>query len=72
MDKTTDLLSEYSCSLAYEDLDGGTIHQVKRTLIDTLGCAMGGYLSEPAKIARTLAGSIAGSPSGSGAWDAKL
>ena len=63
MDKTTGLLSEYSCSLAYEDLDGDTIHQVKRTLIDTLGCAMGGYLSEPAKMARTLAGSIAGSPS---------
>ena len=62
MDKTTRLLSEYSCSLAYEDLDGDTIHQVKRTLIDTLGCAMGGYLSEPAKIARSLAGSVAGSP----------
>ena len=62
MDKTTSLLSEYSCSLAYEDLDSATIHQVKRTLIDTLGCAMGGYLSEPAKIARTLASSISGSP----------
>ena len=62
MDKTTGLLSEYSCSLAYEDLDAATIHQVKRTLIDTLGCAMGGYLSEPAKIARTLAGSVSGSP----------
>ncbi len=63
MDKTTSLLSEYSCSLGYEDLDAATIHQVKRTLIDTLGCAMGGYLSEPAKIARTMAGSITGSPS---------
>lgn len=62
MDKTTGLLSEYSCSLVYEDLDGDTIHQVKRTLVDTLGCAMGGYLSEPAKIARTLAGSVAGNP----------
>ncbi len=62
MDKTTGLLSEYSCSLLYEDLDRDTIHQVKRTLIDTLGCAMGGYLSEPAKIARSLAGSVAGSP----------
>ena len=63
MDKTTSLLSKYSCSLAYEDLDTDTVHQVKRTLIDTLGCAMGGYLSEPAKIARSLAGSVTGSPS---------
>ncbi len=63
MDKTTRLLSEYSCRLDYEVLDPGTIHQVKRTLIDTLGCAMGGYLSEPAKIARNLAGSVTGTPS---------
>ena len=39
-----------------------TVHQVKRTVIDTVGCAMGGYLSEPAKIARVLAGSVAGNP----------
>ena len=62
MDKTTTLLSEYSCRLTYEALDSATVHQVKRTLIDTLGCAMGGYLSEPAKIARTLAGAVAGNP----------
>ena len=62
MDKTTRLLSNYSCRLGYEDLDVATVHQVKRTLIDTLGCAMGGYLSDPAKITRNLAGSITGSP----------
>ncbi len=63
MDRTTRLLSEYSCQLTYDDLDAATVHQAKRTLIDTLGCAMGGYLSEPAKIARSLAGSVSGSPS---------
>ncbi len=62
MDATTRLLSEYSCRLTYEDLDPATVRQVKRTLVDTLGCAMGGYLSEPAKIARRLAGSVNGSP----------
>ncbi len=60
MDATSKLLSEYSCQLTYEDLDPATVHQVKRTLVDTLGCAMGGYLSEPAKIARRLAGSVTG------------
>ncbi|MDE2780491.1 MAG: MmgE/PrpD family protein [Chloroflexota bacterium] len=62
MDDTTKLLAEYSCDLTYEDLDAATVHQVKRTLIDTVGCAMGGYLAEPAKIARKLAYSVAGNP----------
>ena len=62
MDETTRLLADYSCGLTYEDLDADTVHQVKRTLIDTVGCAMGGYLSEPAKIARKLATSVAGNP----------
>ena len=62
MDATTRLLSHYSSKLKFEDLDGATVHQVKRTLIDTVGCAMGGYLSEPAKIARNLAGSVTGDP----------
>ena len=62
MDTTTRLLSNYSSQLTYEDLDSATVHQVKRTLIDTLGCAMGGFLSEPAEIARVLAASVAGNP----------
>lgn len=62
MDTTTRLLSDYSSRISFEDMDSATIHQVKRTVIDTLGCAMGGYLSEPAKIARVLAGSVAGNP----------
>ena len=58
MDQITKLLSDYSWRLTYEDLDPQTVHQVRRTTIDTLGCAMGGYLSEPARIARQLAGSV--------------
>ncbi len=63
MDQTTRLLSEYACRLSYRDLDPGTIQQVKRTLVDTLGCAMGGYSSEPARIARQLAARVNGIPS---------
>jgi len=58
MDRTTELLSSYACGLSYEGLSPEVIHQVKRTLIDTLGCAMGGFTAEPAKIARRLAGNI--------------
>ena len=64
MDRTTELLSSYACNLSYEDLPPEVIHQVKRTVADTLGCAVGGYLSEPAKVARKLAGDItSGTPS---------
>jgi 2-methylcitrate dehydratase len=48
-------LSEYAANLRYEDLPAQTAHEVKRRLIDTLGCALGAYNSEPAAIARRLA-----------------
>ena len=58
MDKTTDLLSSYVCGLAPGDLGPEVVHQVKRTVIDTLGCAMGGFSSQPAQIARDIASTI--------------
>ena len=59
MDRTAEMLASYACRLSYEDLGPKTVHQVKRTLVDTMGCAMGGFVSEPAKIARGMASSIA-------------
>ena len=41
MDPTTEYLSDYACGLAYEELSPEAIHQVKRTLVDSLGCAVG-------------------------------
>ncbi len=58
MDRTTEMLASYACRLSYEDLGPKTVHQIKRTLVDTLGCAMGGFVSEPAKIARSMASSV--------------
>ena len=58
MDHTTELLSTYACELSYDDLPPEVVHQVKRTLIDTLGCAMGGFDAEPSVIARRLAQSV--------------
>jgi len=51
-------LSSYAAALRYEDLPREVVHQAKRLIIDTLGCALGGYASEPAKIAREIAGSV--------------
>lgn len=55
MDSTTERLRDYACKLTYEDLPQDVVHQVKRTLIDTLGCALGGFQAPPAVIARRLA-----------------
>ena len=64
MDTTTEYLSDYACRLTYEDLSSEVVHQVKRTLVDTLGCAAGAFDSEPASIARRMAFSRAGEFSG--------
>jgi 2-methylcitrate dehydratase len=62
MDPTTEYLTDYACSLTYEDLSPETVHQVKRTLIDSLGCALGAFDSEPASIARRIAFRVQGNP----------
>ena len=60
MDRTTGMLSAYTCGLTYEELGPAVVEQVKRTLVDTMGCAIGGYDSEPAKIARSMADGVQG------------
>ncbi len=63
MDRTTEVLARYVSSLRYEDLSPGAIHEGKRHLIDSFGCAMGGYRSEPGEIARRVAPAWGGAPS---------
>jgi 2-methylcitrate dehydratase len=58
MDRTTELLSNYACQLTYHDLPPEVIHQVKRTLVDTCGCALGGFSAAPSVIARRLASRV--------------
>src|SRR5258705_1262601 len=62
MDATTEHLSDHAHRLRYADLPAETIHQVKRTLVDTLGCAAGAFDGEPAVIAVRLASRIQGAP----------
>ena len=58
MDHTADSLANYASSLTYADLTPEAAHHVRRRLLDSLGCAIGAYDSEPASIARTLAAQI--------------
>jgi len=51
-------LSAYAAGLRYQDLPPEVIHQAKRLVIDTIGCALGGYESAPARIARDIAGAV--------------
>ena len=60
MDTTTAALARYVTSLRYETLPPSAVHDAKRHLIDSLGCAMGGYRSEPATIARRVAPAFTG------------
>ncbi len=48
-------LANFACSLNYEDLSPKVVHEVKRRIIDSLGCALGAWNEEPCTIARTVA-----------------
>ncbi len=61
MDKIVEYLSSYASSLQYEDLPPEVVHQCKRMIVDTMGCAIGGYPSQPAAIARDLASTLTSS-----------
>src|SRR5467141_1569006 len=56
MTKTlADQLAEYTCALRFEDLSPETVHEVKRRVIDSIGCALGAWREEPCRIARKVA-----------------
>ena len=58
MPNLAEQLSSYATSLHYRDLPSDVVHLTKRMIIDTIGCALGGYTSEPSKIVRDLAGTV--------------
>ena len=47
--------ANYACSLGFEDLSPEVVHEVKRRMIDSLGCALGAWNREPCVIARKVA-----------------
>ena len=51
-------LSRYAVNLRYEGLPADVVHHAKRFIIDTLGCALGGYDSVPGRVAREMAGMV--------------
>ncbi len=59
-DQIVDRLAAYSDGLRYEDLPPEVVHQTKRVLVDSLGCGLGAFASDPARIARELAATVHG------------
>ena len=47
-------LSQLAIALKYDDLPEDVILYTKRLLLDTLGCGLAGYLSEPSRITLRL------------------
>ena len=52
-------LAEYACALRFEDLSPVVVHEVKRRVIDSLGCALGAWNEEPCALARKVASDFA-------------
>src|SRR5438552_15786495 len=52
---------DYGAALRYEDMTPEAVHEARRRLLDSLGCAMGALHSEPATIARDLARTVTSS-----------
>tara|TARA_B100000315_G_scaffold150257_1_gene138943 strand:+ start:1692 stop:3077 length:1386 start_codon:yes stop_codon:yes gene_type:complete len=47
-------LAEYASTFEFNDLSPEVIHEVKRRLIDSFGCALGAFESEPVKVAKGI------------------
>ena len=52
-------LAEYAVGLEFSDLPPAVVHEVKRRVIDSLGCALGAWDAEPCAIARRVASRFA-------------
>src|SRR5690349_20307518 len=53
-----DTMAAYAANLKYEDIPPDVVRVAKRTILDTIGCAIGGQTSGPAQIALKLAGGV--------------
>jgi 2-methylcitrate dehydratase len=55
-------LADFAVRLRYEDLPGDVVRTAKRTILDTIGCAIGGHQAGPSRIAVKLAGGVSATP----------
>lgn len=53
-----DRLAHYAQSISYGRLPGPVVHEVKRRILDSLGCAFGAWNAPPCQIARRIAQAV--------------
>jgi 2-methylcitrate dehydratase len=53
-------LAQWAAGLEFEDIDEAAVHEAKRFLLDSVGCALGGYRQDDARIALNVLLEIAG------------
>jgi 2-methylcitrate dehydratase len=56
----TTTMSEWAAGLEFEQLSADAVYQAKRFLLDSIGCALGGYQQHDVKIALEVLDEIAG------------
>jgi 2-methylcitrate dehydratase len=59
-ESVTAIMSRWAAGLRFEDISQDAVHQAKRFLLDSLGCALGGYRQPDVKIALAVLNEIAG------------
>ncbi len=52
-------MSRWAAGLTYQQLSPEAVYQAKRFLLDSIGCALGGYLQHDVKIALQVLDEIA-------------
>ncbi|MFC1860116.1 MmgE/PrpD family protein [Chloroflexota bacterium] len=62
MKKVSEVLSQFATELHYKDLSPEVISYSKQLILDTIGVAFGGYLSEPSRITRIVVKELGGHP----------
>src|SRR3979490_1440748 len=55
-------LAKISQDIVYEAFPSDVIYKAKATILDTLGCALGGLQGEPTKIMRAVVRQLGGTP----------
>lgn len=60
MKGVTEALAQFVTNTTFEDLPANVVHEVKRNLLDTIGCALGGLATDIGLEALSLARSLGG------------
>lgn len=68
----TSVLGRFVHKTRFEDLPQEVVHEVKRLILDTVGCALGGWSTDRARIAMEVVNSLGGKPESTTIGNRKL